>query len=496
MFLYLTGVELPYDSEFSEDVHQPRDVNDFTGIYRSLMYNQQLLSNNTAEARNRVLDFRNFFSGTNDRKSLGSDYNTRVKGSWWKTYHREDRIGLGNPGVKAPDQNSGTPGTAAYIRTKTDIGTINYDMKSFDKIDKINMMDIVRTSNPGSHWTRDLIKFRIEAVDNDNPSISNVMVFRAFLDSFTDAYNAQHNEFRYNGRAEPFFTYQGFSRDVNFGFKIAAQTRHEMLPLYRKLNYLVSQTAPEYKRGRMRAPYVKVTIGSMLHRVPGLIKSVNLAWQKDYPWEISLSSPEEGLDKKMLVLPHVLDVTVSFVPLHNFTPQRSIHAPFILPSTTSGRLPTALQWTRKGAASSWEKGLNPETWASDPMQQIFEEREIEEPIVLDPVPTTTSEENLEIERANGDVPGDTVPETREERRQRRKDEREAAKQQRKQDREDRKAAREQRRADRKAGKTEPDPKASVWIDNTGRGHYPSAEPKDNENPTNGGTTSGGGGGGY
>ena len=33
----------------------------------------------------------------------------------------------------------------------------------------------------------------------------------------------------------------------------------------------------------------------------------------------------------MVVLPHVLDVSVEFTPVHNFLPQKSIHSPFILP---------------------------------------------------------------------------------------------------------------------------------------------------------------------
>ena len=37
------------------------------------------------------------------------------------------------------------------------------------------------------------------------------------------------------------------------------------------------------------------------------------------------------------MLPHVLDVNVSFKPLHNFTTQRSVNAPFILPHAGENR---------------------------------------------------------------------------------------------------------------------------------------------------------------
>ena len=46
----------------------------------------------------------------------------------------------------------------------------------------------------------------------------------------------------------------------------------------------------------------------------------------------------------MIVLPHVLDVSVEFTPVHNFLPQKSIHAPFILPHTDNRYLKPLKQW--------------------------------------------------------------------------------------------------------------------------------------------------------
>ena len=120
-----------------------------------------------------------------------------------------------------------------------------------------------------------------------------------------------------------------------------------MMPLYRKLNFLVSNTAPDYgATGRMRTPFVRLTIGSWMDRIPGVINSVNVKWQKDYPWEISISSPEGNIDKHMNVLPHVLDVSVQFTPVHNFLPKKSVHSPFILPHTVNRKtLKPPQRWT-------------------------------------------------------------------------------------------------------------------------------------------------------
>ena len=102
-----------------------------------------------------------------------------------------------------------------------------------------------------------------------------------------------------------------------------------MRPLYRKAATLASVTAPTYgENGRfMRGSIAKVTVGDYIYEQPGIIESVQYTWQKDYPWEISFQNPE-GEGGKDQVLPHVLDVSVSFKVIHDFLPQTGVN-PFI-----------------------------------------------------------------------------------------------------------------------------------------------------------------------
>ena len=259
------------------------------------------------------------------------DYAKRTKDQN-RTFNRESRLGLGDPGVAY--NVDGTRNKHITARNKN--GTLNYNVYAEGKVDKLNMMDVVNIDDGNflGDGFRDLIRFRFEAVKQASPHQAEAMVFRAFLDDFSDRYSANHNETQYNGRAESFYTYNSFNRDISLNFKIAAQSRHEMMPLYRKLNFLASNTAPEYNKdsGRIMTPYIRLTVGSYLNRVPGVLKSIGITWQKDYPWEISIDSPEKGMDSHMLVLPHVLDVSVNFQPIHNFLPQKSVsESPFILP---------------------------------------------------------------------------------------------------------------------------------------------------------------------
>lgn len=250
---------------------------------------------------------------------------------------REERVNLGNPGSSPGDTT----------------------------IDLINALDVFSSDQDFSpDKIKDLIRFRIEAVNPENPTQSNVMVFRAFLDSMNDTFSAQYNDFSYNGRAENFYTYNGFDREITFSFKIAAQSSREMRPLYRKLNYLLSNTAPEYNTtsNRIMTPFMRLTIGSYFQQLPGVLKSVGITWNKDYPWEICLNAPEGEIDKDLFVLPHVLDVNVTYLPIHDFLPQKSIHSPFIIPHKdspiTNGK-EGRKSWNREPIPTATELGLVP-----------------------------------------------------------------------------------------------------------------------------------------
>ena len=284
---------------------------------------------------------------TDFRKNLGrgwSDYQlkTGVNNDGVK-YIREERVNLGNPGKR-------------LNRAVDKKGRLDYTVYSPETVDKINALDIIRTKGDfTSQKYRDLIRFRIEAVDSDQPDEADSMIFRAFLDSYNDNYNASHNNIKYNGRGEEFYTYNSFTRKISFSFKIAAQSRHEMMPLYRKLNFLVSNVAPEYKATRMRTPFIRLTIGSLVDRTPGILNSISLKWDKNYPWEIALDGPEKK-KRDMLVLPHVLDVNVSFTPVHNFLPQKSItDSPFILSHTNNRSLQEGEQWYKAEAAQTLDE---------------------------------------------------------------------------------------------------------------------------------------------
>ena len=252
---------------------------------------------------------------------------------------RENRFGLGDPSKPgAKSLLDKLIGDINPLKKKVNYGDYTVD-DSISKIDKVNFQSIYLSKDNKPEGKvdldesdfkdlRDFCTFKFEVLQSDTFTTTQNIMFRAFLDGFTDNYTATHNEYKYNGRGESFYTYQKFNRAMNINFKIAAQSRHEMKPLYQKLNYLVAQTAPNYSDGgRIRTPYMRLTMGDYFKRIPGVLKTANVTWQVNYPWEIKLDPL--NADKDMKVLPHVLDVSISFQPIHDFTPDNSLAAEYI-----------------------------------------------------------------------------------------------------------------------------------------------------------------------
>ena len=255
-----------------------------------------------------VQDFRQKFGDT-----YSFDYNNiKIK--------RETRVNLGDQGRKK------AKGFYTSYSTKDELA-----------IDKLNALDISDSRIDGTDDARDLAKLYFEIITPDG---SKFLHFRAFIDSIDDSYNADWQGSKYVGRAENFYTYGGFERDISLSFKIAAATRSEMKPLYRKMVLLASSTAPTYGgQGFMRGTVARITVGSYFSQIPGVITSVKFNLIDGMPWEIAMQNPERNIDDDVQELPMGLQCSVSFKAIHDFAPQTGLLHYFTNPKPINGSQP-------------------------------------------------------------------------------------------------------------------------------------------------------------
>jgi len=205
------------------------------------------------------------------------------------------------------------------IQRKYKLGDQGNPNSTYEGIDQLNVL-AEQTANILESDIKDIIPFQFEVIE-PNMSQPRFLYFRAFLDSLSDNYSGDWGGTKYIGRAEEFYTYQGFKRGVSFSFKIAAFSKSELIPLYKKLNFLVGTTAPTYASNGefMKGTFVGVTIGDYITNQEGIITNVGLNWNKSYQWETDTQTGKKGP-----MLPHVLEVTVDFTPIHAFNVKSNV----------------------------------------------------------------------------------------------------------------------------------------------------------------------------
>jgi len=227
---------------------------------------------------------------------------------------------------KALDQrvNQGSPGAVNTANGTKNVYNYGIAANQMQALDKITAMPMYEGAGPNTEYAiNDLCKFRIATINNNESNGSAVyMHFRAFIDEFTDNYGANWNTVQYVGRGDSLANYGGFTRNISMGFTTFAQSKAELIPMYKKLNYLASTLAPDYSdAGFMRGNLVRLTMGGYIYEQPGYLTSLTYTIPQESPWEIGIN--EKGdYDGSVKELPHMIRVSLAFTPIHNFLPQK------------------------------------------------------------------------------------------------------------------------------------------------------------------------------
>jgi hypothetical protein len=247
----------------------------------------------------------------------------------YNTQNFEQRVNIGDPGKRgANDYFDYAKGV--LIKNSTNSPYENFEGTPAG-LDKINSLPIYRSQAVDKSLPiNDFVKFRIAVIDNDDPRFKTFMHFRAFLGPISDSYNANWNSFQYLGRGENFYTYGGFTRTLSLSWTVAAQSKQELIPMYKKLNYLASTLAPDYSpEGYMRGNLVQLTIGGYLYEQPGFITGLTYEMGEESPWEIGIGTKsilDDGTvpeDRTVKELTQIIKVTgFNFTPIQSFVPRK------------------------------------------------------------------------------------------------------------------------------------------------------------------------------
>jgi len=122
----------------------------------------------------------------------------------------------------------------------------------------------------------DIIDFSFKLIGNGDGSTDTFINLRAYIDDFSDSFNGEWDSYKYMGRAEHFYRYKGFTREMSVSFMVPVLSRADMITTYQKLNALSWLTMPDYSNaGIMRGNLAYFTMGDYLRNSIIVVKSLS-----------------------------------------------------------------------------------------------------------------------------------------------------------------------------------------------------------------------------
>tara|TARA_R110002049_G_scaffold190436_1_gene359098 strand:+ start:7687 stop:9855 length:2169 start_codon:yes stop_codon:yes gene_type:complete len=231
------------------------------------------------------------------------------------------KIGVTNVSQSLAISGSGRDATLPGIfDNRTILGVNGEEITKLPSYRTYKIKDPVTTNVNSSSRSEEvegkqIIKFFFELLNNDAAGTSEFLYFRAYIDSLSDNFKSDWGKVKYSGRAENFYQYNGFERDISLGFSIVAQRPDDLPSIYTKLNTLAGVCAPDYSDiGYMRGNMIRITIGDYIKSLPCVVTGFNI--------DGLIGNGNWGLGEDEQV-PRYLKISgMNLLPIHDFVPER------------------------------------------------------------------------------------------------------------------------------------------------------------------------------
>jgi len=143
--------------------------------------------------------------------------------------------------------------------------------------------------------------------------------FRAYLAGISENISPSWSPSSYIGRSDNVYTYERAEREIQFTLKLVAQTKDELVKIYKKMDKLTSLCYPEYVDdgygNRMKPPLTKLRMGELFgnsgnNELMGFLKSLAYSVEQTSTWEV-----EKG--KRV---PRHITVSIGYQVIHASVP--------------------------------------------------------------------------------------------------------------------------------------------------------------------------------
>jgi len=271
-------------------------------------------------------------------RRIGTKTNWDVINQLYNPLENREREIMGVPLTKINAGRSPMEQTAEYDRrrvlTPDGDGTFSDNDWGFSRNYKGDTGDYRRMGSPRQRNSRpndiekavyqgdQLFPFLFEADETNNNGLRDVIYLQGTLISLNEQFTSQWSNQLYFGRTEQVYLYSVTERAIDISFTVFANSRDELPHVKDRVQWFAQHQYPtveEHQRnlGVQRlnqGPIVRMTIGDLYYRLPGIIQSVTLNWdrlgQGGGIWELDVG-------KRM---PIACDITIRFTVLHEEMP--------------------------------------------------------------------------------------------------------------------------------------------------------------------------------
>jgi hypothetical protein len=271
-----------------------------TGSYTNTIYPSNFNDNNDSSIKFVNNQLKNLLKDIPTGKN-NFTYNLNVSNYVATSY--KELSGIKNQGEQYPDKYSGTNGVVSYAKSNVNnISLLTKKGLDTNQPDSINLKDIISGSSdyfganslyPSlgyndiySPYADDTIAFYFHDIVNNK-----YIPFRATIRGIQESLQSEWNDVKYINRADKIYTYGGFGRTLTFNFSIVITSIKELLPTWKRINYLAGLTKPaNYTEGTVYSrfaipPLVKFTIGDVYKEQPAVITQIGITIPDEASWE-------------------------------------------------------------------------------------------------------------------------------------------------------------------------------------------------------------------
>lgn len=154
---------------------------------------------------------------------------------------------------------------------------------------------------------------------NPFTSVENKVVLSSYMKGFKEDFTGTWNDVNYAGRAESFYIYNKFKRNVSFNLQIPCFNRNELFAKHRLLGQLASTTAGAYNdSGFLGGVLIKLNIGNYIVGEYSILNSLNYSIPDDASWD---TTTFRGLSM-------LIEASFNFTIIHKKLPQYNSNGGF------------------------------------------------------------------------------------------------------------------------------------------------------------------------